>query len=212
MVNERSHSPWSHVVHTIEVRDINRTTIRCRILLVVLVHVQAKQNDIDAVKILKDNNAFASVGELVWIVFERVTFLHPLPDFELFVHGRHLADRDGTAHLDLLYRVFERDAFFQRLLLGLLGKVLFHLHTYVVLEVFRKLSALEVLRHRRGRDSFNLTLLLSLCDSAPRTCVLRSLVFILASVEEGANLVDPSFTTVTLHPAFFVNFIVFLLR
>jgi hypothetical protein len=77
----------------------------------VFVDIEAKEDNIDAIELLEDDDAFASICELLRVVLEAVATLHSFANFQLAIHGGHLSNCDLAAHVKplLLLGVFERD-------------------------------------------------------------------------------------------------------
>lgn len=64
-----------------------------------LINVETKQNDINPIQILEDDNTFAAVLELGGIILECVSFLHARTDIEGTAHGCDLTDIDLTSSI-----------------------------------------------------------------------------------------------------------------
>ena len=63
------------VVHGVEVGDVHASGVRRRTSAIVLLHVHAEENDVDAVDLLKGKDGFGSVGVPVGYLRAEV-FLH----------------------------------------------------------------------------------------------------------------------------------------
>mmetsp|Transcript_56697 Transcript_56697/g.61423 ORF Transcript_56697/g.61423 Transcript_56697/m.61423 type:complete len:220 (+) Transcript_56697:2907-3566(+) len=88
----------------------------------------------------------------------------------------------------------------------------FHLGANVGFNIFREFGTLQIFSHWSLRSRFQPSRLLTFLDCTPGTSKLRSLVFVLTSIEKSTDLMDPSLTTIALDPTFFVCFIVLFLR
>ena len=73
-------------MNAVEVGNVDTPLIWWRVAFAVLIDVKGKENDINTIDLLKNNNTFASEWELDWIVFVSIPFLHSLSNFELPVH------------------------------------------------------------------------------------------------------------------------------
>mmetsp|Transcript_41250 Transcript_41250/g.124733 ORF Transcript_41250/g.124733 Transcript_41250/m.124733 type:complete len:218 (+) Transcript_41250:702-1355(+) len=210
MVDEGPHLPGPHVVHTIKIRDVHRTAVGGWVPLVMLVHIEAKEDDVDAVQVLKNDDAFAPEIELLGVILEGVPSLHPLADIETPVHRGHLADGDVTPHVDSLACLVLRH--FLRLHLGLrrLVHIQPHLLPHMLLQVLAQFRTRQILGHGSCGRPLRHSPLLPILDGTLGTNVLRSLILVLTGVEQPTDLVDPTFALVALDPGFLVDLVVFL--
>mmetsp|Transcript_27530 Transcript_27530/g.66144 ORF Transcript_27530/g.66144 Transcript_27530/m.66144 type:complete len:204 (-) Transcript_27530:910-1521(-) len=87
-----------------------------------------------------------------------------------------------------------------------------HFIPHVCLQELRQFRTLQFFCHWSRRRCFWASGLLTLFDRAPWTCKFRPLILVLASVEKSTDLVDPTFATIALNPALFVQLIILLLQ
>ena len=239
MIYECSHMPRSHIVHTVKVRYVDTSLVRRRVLFIVLIDIEAKEYNINTIKILEDDDTFASIAEFIGIILVAVSFLHSISNFQLFVHRCHLSNCNcSSTGLNHFLRFFQSNALFQNttrivrpsfcittkfrlplltyttfgLLLRRCLKVFFHFRSHVLLEILRKLGSLEVCSHGSCRGSLRFPGLLAFLYRASRTSILRPLILVLACVKKGTYLMNPSLTAITLNPTFFMNFVILFLN
>ena len=98
--------PRAHEVNTVKVRDGDNTLIRWGVILIVLVHIECKQNHVNTVKFLENNYALRAVRKLIWEIL--VSLAHQFPDFMLIVHRRHLSNDDRALTIELFECFLER--------------------------------------------------------------------------------------------------------
>ena len=68
VVDKSTHATGTHVIYTIQVGNIHCTLIWRSICFIVFVYVETKQNDINSIKVLKQNEALAAVLELGGVI------------------------------------------------------------------------------------------------------------------------------------------------
>ena len=97
MVDERSHLSRRHEMHTVQIRHIDSSLVREGIVLIVLRNIECKKDHIHAINVLKHHNAFATVGEFLWVVLMGVSGFHEVTYFMFPVRGCHLTNGKGAA-------------------------------------------------------------------------------------------------------------------
>lgn len=70
--------PRPHVMNTVEIRNVDAALVGCGVLLIVLVYVESKKDDIDTIKVLEYDDTLASIAEFVGIILEGVSSLHSI--------------------------------------------------------------------------------------------------------------------------------------
>ena len=107
MVKERPHLPWLHEVDTVKVGHIHRLFVGEGIVISMLVNIQRKKNHVNTINVLKDNNAFTTVGKLLRIVLMSISLPHLIANFQLSVSGRHLPNGQRPPSRKISIRLFK---------------------------------------------------------------------------------------------------------
>mmetsp|Transcript_15099 Transcript_15099/g.25800 ORF Transcript_15099/g.25800 Transcript_15099/m.25800 type:complete len:225 (-) Transcript_15099:952-1626(-) len=177
-----------------------------------LVHIKAKENDIHPIKILEDNDTFAAVFEFRGVIFEGIPFFHTRSDIKGATHRGYLSYVDFTSSVRCYFGCFfQWNILCLCLLLCQLRHFLLQLLPDMPLQLLTQFGPGQILCHGSTACRPQCPLLLPVVDGTAGTYEFRALISVLASIEEGANLVDPTFASITLHPRLLRHLIVFLL-
>jgi hypothetical protein len=68
-------------MYAVEITNVHGTMVWRGVRLIMLIHVQSKKYYINAIQVLKDDNALASILELRGVILEGIPLLHSRPDF-----------------------------------------------------------------------------------------------------------------------------------
>mmetsp|Transcript_3872 Transcript_3872/g.10916 ORF Transcript_3872/g.10916 Transcript_3872/m.10916 type:complete len:576 (+) Transcript_3872:401-2128(+) len=101
VVHECSESTGPHEMDAVQVRHVDATLVGGWIVFSVFVHVESKEDDVDSIDVLEDDDALAAEGELVGILLVSIPLLHEFTNFQLAIHRGHLSNDD-------LARIFVR--------------------------------------------------------------------------------------------------------
>ena len=74
-----------------------------------LIHVKSKENDVDPVKMLEHDNAFAAKWKFIWVLLVGIALFHEFPNFKLSVHSGNLPDGDGPARFHIFQGIRKWD-------------------------------------------------------------------------------------------------------